>query len=47
MIAMKKPPMMETWMKMDLDYTRTWTIRGDLLLLLKTIPAVLSMRGAW
>jgi lipopolysaccharide/colanic/teichoic acid biosynthesis glycosyltransferase len=32
---------------MDLEYTRTWTIRGDLILLLKTIPAVLSMRGAW
>ncbi|MDE0891498.1 MAG: sugar transferase [Planctomycetota bacterium] len=36
-----------TWVKMDLEYTRTWTIRGDLILLLKTIPAVLSMRGAW
>lgn len=37
----------ETWVKLDLEYTRTWTIRGDFILLLKTIPAVLSMRGAW
>ena len=37
----------ETWMAMDLDYTRTWSLRGDLLLLAKTLPAVFSMRGAW
>ena len=37
----------ETWMALDLEYTRTWSNKGDILLLLKTIPAVLSMRGAW
>jgi len=37
----------ETWMAMDLDYTRTWSLRGDMLLLAKTLPAVFSMRGAW
>lgn len=37
----------ETWVKLDLEYTQTWTLRGDFILLLKTIPAVLSMRGAW
>ena len=37
----------ETWVRLDLEYTQTWTLRGDFILLLKTIPAVLSMRGAW
>ena len=37
----------ETWMAMDLEYTRNWSLRGDLLLLAKTLPAVFSMRGAW
>jgi len=37
----------ETWMTMDLEYTRTWSLRGDIVLLLKTVPAVISMRGAW
>jgi len=36
----------DTWMKMDLDYIDTWSLKLDLLILLKTIPAVLSGRGA-
>ena len=37
----------ETWMALDLEYTRSWSNRGDIMLLLRTIPAVISMRGAW
>jgi len=32
--------------KVDLEYIRTWSIALDLSLLLRTIPAVLSSRGA-
>lgn len=35
------------WIEMDLDYIRSWSLRRDLILLLRTIPAVLSGRGAW
>jgi lipopolysaccharide/colanic/teichoic acid biosynthesis glycosyltransferase len=37
----------ETWVEMDLQYIRDWTLRKDLGLLVKTIPAVLSGRGAY
>ena len=37
----------ETWMALDLEYTRSWSNRGDIILLFRTIPAVISMRGAW
>jgi len=37
----------ETWVDMDLEYIEGWTIRQDLKLLLLTIPAVLSGRGAY
>jgi lipopolysaccharide/colanic/teichoic acid biosynthesis glycosyltransferase len=37
----------ETWVEMDLEYIDSWTIRKDLTLLLKTIPAVVSGRGAY
>jgi lipopolysaccharide/colanic/teichoic acid biosynthesis glycosyltransferase len=36
-----------TWVDMDLEYIDTWTFRQDLKLLLLTIPAVLSGRGAY
>jgi lipopolysaccharide/colanic/teichoic acid biosynthesis glycosyltransferase len=32
---------------MDLEYIRTWTLRLDLLLLLRTIPAVFRGNGAY
>jgi lipopolysaccharide/colanic/teichoic acid biosynthesis glycosyltransferase len=35
------------WVDMDLEYIRTWTLRLDLKLLLRTIPAVLFGRGAY
>jgi lipopolysaccharide/colanic/teichoic acid biosynthesis glycosyltransferase len=36
----------EQWMRMDLDYISDWSLSKDFSLLLKTVPAVLSMRGA-
>ena len=36
----------EQWMRMDLQYARTHTFRHDLKILLATIPAVVSGRGA-
>lgn len=35
------------WVDMDLEYIRTWSLRLDLRLLLKTVPAVLLGRGAY
>jgi lipopolysaccharide/colanic/teichoic acid biosynthesis glycosyltransferase len=37
----------ETWVDMDLDYIRSWTLRLDLKLLARTLPAVMSARGAY
>ena len=37
----------ETWVEMDLEYIESWTIRKDLALMLQTIPAVVSGRGAY
>ncbi|MEM7166476.1 MAG: sugar transferase [Planctomycetota bacterium] len=36
----------EEWMQLDLQYIDRWSIGLDLLLLLKTVPAVLRARGA-
>lgn len=36
----------ERWMQMDHEYIENWTVWLDLRILLKTIPAVLSSRGA-
>ncbi|HEB12693.1 MAG TPA: sugar transferase [Actinobacteria bacterium] len=33
--------------KLDIDYIRNWTIWLDIVLLLKTLPAVLARRGAY
>jgi lipopolysaccharide/colanic/teichoic acid biosynthesis glycosyltransferase len=35
------------WVDMDLEYIRTWTLRLDLQLLLRTIPAVFRGSGAY
>jgi lipopolysaccharide/colanic/teichoic acid biosynthesis glycosyltransferase len=37
----------QRWVDLDLEYIRTWTFSLDLVLLLRTILAVLSTRGAW
>jgi lipopolysaccharide/colanic/teichoic acid biosynthesis glycosyltransferase len=37
----------DTWVSMDLEYVENWTLLTDIRLLLQTIPAVLSGRGAY
>jgi lipopolysaccharide/colanic/teichoic acid biosynthesis glycosyltransferase len=36
----------DTWVKLDLDYIDNWSLSGDLMLLVRTIPAVLFGTGA-
>ena len=36
----------EEWMKLDLQYVDRWSLRQDIAILLRTIPAVLFHRGA-
>jgi lipopolysaccharide/colanic/teichoic acid biosynthesis glycosyltransferase len=36
-----------TWVEMDIAYITNWSLWLDLKLLLKTVPAVLSGRGAY
>jgi len=35
------------WLEMDLEYIRTWSLRLDAALLLRTVPTVVSGRGAY
>ncbi len=37
----------QTWVDMDLEYIETWSLGLDLKLLAKTVPAVLTGRGAY
>ena len=37
----------DDWMKLDLEYIDTWSLLLDMKILLKTIPAVLSTKGAY
>lgn len=37
----------EERVKLDTRYVREWTLAGDLVIILKTVPAVLSRRGAY
>lgn len=37
----------EEWMELDLSYIDNWSLREDLRILARTIPAVLSGRGAY
>ena len=34
------------WMALDLEYVDSWTLWLDLAILLRTIPAIVSRRGA-
>lgn len=36
----------DEWIRLDLQYIDEWSLRGDLKIMLKTIPAVLTARGA-
>ena len=36
----------EDWMKLDLAYIDTWSLRLDAIILLRTVPVVLTARGA-
>lgn len=36
-----------TWVEMDLDYIRTWSLGLDFRILVQTVPAVATARGAY
>jgi lipopolysaccharide/colanic/teichoic acid biosynthesis glycosyltransferase len=36
----------ENWVRLDLDYIDNWSLSLDMVILLKTVPAVLSGSGA-
>jgi exopolysaccharide biosynthesis polyprenyl glycosylphosphotransferase len=36
----------DDWVRLDLEYIDTWSLAGDLRILLRTLPAVLGGRGA-
>jgi len=36
----------DQWMKLDLKYIDNWSLKLDFVILMKTIPVVLSGRGA-
>lgn len=35
------------WMRLDMEYLKTRSFRADLLIFLKTIPAVIARKGAY
>jgi len=37
----------DKWMEMDLEYIDNWSLWLDFKILIKTIPAILSRKGAW
>jgi lipopolysaccharide/colanic/teichoic acid biosynthesis glycosyltransferase len=37
----------DTWIDMDIEYIQEWSLRMDLMLLVKTLPAVITGRGAY
>jgi lipopolysaccharide/colanic/teichoic acid biosynthesis glycosyltransferase len=36
----------EQWMQLDLDYIDQWSLKLDMQILIRTIPAIASARGA-
>ena len=36
----------DEWMKLDLAYIDNWSLKLDIIILLRTVPAVLLARGA-
>jgi exopolysaccharide biosynthesis polyprenyl glycosylphosphotransferase len=43
----QREPLFADWVKADMEYIDHWSLALDLKILLKTIPAVLSRRGAY
>ena len=43
----RREPEFEDWVKTDMEYIDNWSLALDVKILLKTIPAVLSGRGAY
>ena len=37
----------DEWMRLDMEYLRTRSFRSDVVIFLKTIPAVIARRGAY
>ena len=37
----------DEWMRLDMEYLRTRSLRTDLAIFLKTLPAVMARRGAY
>jgi len=37
----------DEWMRLDMEYLRTRGFRVDLMIFLKTVPAVMARRGAY
>ena len=37
----------DDYMRLDLSYVENWSIGFDLYILAKTLPALLSRKGAW
>lgn len=37
----------DTWIDLDLEYIQRWSLWADIKLLVLTVPAVLSGRGAY
>jgi len=42
-----REPQFESWVETDMEYIDNWSLGLDVKILLKTIPAVLSGRGAY
>jgi exopolysaccharide biosynthesis polyprenyl glycosylphosphotransferase len=42
----RREPKFDEWVRMDMEYIDNWSMNLDLMILLKTIPAVLSRHGA-
>ena len=37
----------KTWMEMDMKYIDTWSMIGDIIIIIRTIPVILTRKGAY